>query len=187
MNFLTLPFAAAEVSEAGPSWQSLGLDPAIGANPEGLFAQFVVFGILAFLLKKFAFDPIFAVMDERRKKIEESLANAEKIKKELAAAEAKRDEIILKANEQAEALTAEAKKAAAAFRDKKTQEAIAEALVIKQKAEEAIALERSKMLSELRAEVAGLVVDTTAKVTGKVLTPEDQRRISEQAAVELRS
>ena len=46
-------------------------------------------------------------------------------------------------------------------------------------------LERDRMLAELRREVARLVVDTTGKVTGKVLTAEDQRRLSEEAAREI--
>jgi len=187
MNIFLLPFAAAGDGSTEPSFDSLGLDPAIGANPEGLFAQFIVFGLLLFLLKRFAFDPIFAVMDERRKLIADSLSNADRVKKELADAQTKRDEIILQANEQAQALVASATKAAAALREKKTQDATSEAQLIKEKAEEALVLERAKMLAELRMEVAGLVVDTTAKVTGKILTSEDQRRLSDQATVELRS
>lgn len=186
MNSLFLTLAAA-AEHGAPGAETLFLDPKIGANLQGLIAQFFVFGLLAFALKKWAFDPIFAIMDERRKLIEGSLANADKIKKELAEAEATRKEIIHKANEQAQALIADAQKAAEAVREKKTQEAIAEALSIKQKAEEARVLEHAKMLADLRSEVAGLVVDTTAKVTGKVLTQDDQRRLASEAAVELRS
>ena len=43
------------------------------------------------------------------------------------------------------------------------------------------------MLAELKREVARLVVDTTAKVTGKVLTGDDQRRLSEEASREIAS
>ena len=41
------------------------------------------------------------------------------------------------------------------------------------------------MLAELRREVGRLVVDTTAKVTGKVLTPDDQKRLTEETTREL--
>ena len=43
-------------------------------------------------------------------------------------------------------------------------------------------LEHDRMLSELKREVGRLVIDTTSKVTGKVLTTEDQRRLSEETA-----
>ena len=65
------------------------------------------------------------------------------------------------------------------------QEAIAEAEGIIVQAREASVLERDRMLAELRREVARLVVNTTGKVTGKVLTVEDQRRLSEEAAREI--
>ena len=60
-----------------------------------------------------------------------------------------------------------------------------EAEQILAKAREATAVEREKVLAELRREVGRLVVHTTAKVTGKVLTPDDQQRISEEAAREV--
>jgi F-type H+-transporting ATPase subunit b len=41
------------------------------------------------------------------------------------------------------------------------------------------------MLAELRREVGRLVVATTTKVTGKVLTPDDQKRLAEETTREL--
>ena len=41
------------------------------------------------------------------------------------------------------------------------------------------------MLAELKREVGRLVIDTTSKVTGKVLTADDQKRLSEEAAREV--
>jgi F-type H+-transporting ATPase subunit b len=45
--------------------------------------------------------------------------------------------------------------------------------------------DRAEMLTELRREVGRLVVQTTASVTGKVLTPEDHRRLAEETARQL--
>ena len=50
------------------------------------------------------------------------------------------------------------------------------------RAREATAQDHARMLAELRREVGRLVVQTTAAVTGKVLTPEDQRRLAEETA-----
>ena len=63
-----------------------------------------------------------------------------------------------------------------------TQKAIASAEGIIAKAREAAAQDHARMLSELKREVGRLVVQTTATVTGKILTPEDQRRIAEETA-----
>ena len=79
----------------------------------------------------------------------------------------------------------EARAAAKAFQEKQNQQAIAEAEQIVAKAREAAQLDHARMLAELKKEVARLVVDTTAKVSGKVLTSEDQRRLSEEASREI--
>jgi F-type H+-transporting ATPase subunit b len=65
--------------------------------------------------------------------------------------------------------------------DRKQQEAIAAAEQIITKAREATAQEHERTMESLKRELGRLVVDTTAKVTGKVLTPEDQRRLQEEA------
>ncbi len=152
----------------------------VGVNASGLIAQFIVFVTLAFLLKKFAFDPILKVMDERRNQIADSLKNAEKIKGELALAEATRKEIIQKANADATALIEEAKKSADVIGGKKIAEATAQAESVLLRAEEASRRDRDKIMSDLKKEVAGLVVQTTAKVIGRTLTPEDDSRLRKE-------
>lgn len=152
----------------------------VGVNTGGLIAQIIVFAVLAFALKKFAFDPILAVMDQRRKEIETSLANAERIKKELALAEATRKEIVLRANADAMALIEEAKKSADALGGKKMAEAAAQAEAILKRAEETALRDREKLLSDLKKEVASLVIQTTGKVLGRSITPEDEARLRQE-------
>ena len=50
------------------------------------------------------------------------------------------------------------------------------------KAREAAAADHAKMLIDLKREVGRLVVQTTATVTGKILTPDDQKRLAEETA-----
>ena len=59
-----------------------------GVLPQLFISQVISFCVVAFLLHRFAYKPILAVLEERRKRIAESLANAEKIKQQLAEAEA---------------------------------------------------------------------------------------------------
>ena len=75
--------------------------------------------------------------------------------------------------------------AAARVREQETQKAIASAEQIVTKAREAAAMERAQMLAELKREVGRLVVQTTATVTGKVLTAEDQRRLADETQKQL--
>jgi len=145
-----------------------------------LISQIVLFVIVAVALKKFAYAPILKVLDERRHKIAEGLANAEKIKQELATAQAKAQEILNQASTQGAKMIEEARAAAAKVQEVETQKAIAAANDIVAKARQASEAELARMKAELRREVGRLVVSTTAKVTGKVLSPEDQQRLTEE-------
>ena len=156
-----------------------------GFNAWLFFSQIISFLVVAFLLQKFAYKPILAVLEDRRKRIADGLANAEKIKQQLAESEQRYQEILTKANAEAQKMIDDARASAAAVKEKETQRAIGEAEQILTKAREAAALEHTKMLSELKREVGRLVIGTTAKVTGKVLTAEDQKRLSEEAAREV--
>src|SRR5881396_1034637 len=153
-----------------------------GWNWKLFLSQVISFCIVAFLLRRFAYKPILAVLEDRRRKIEEGQLNAEKIRKELAEAEKRYQEIIAKANADAQRMIDEARESAAHVSERKQQEAITSAEQIVSKAKEAAALEHERQMQALKRELGRLVIDTTAKVTGKVLTAEDQKRLQEEAA-----
>ncbi|XHR29343.1 MAG: F0F1 ATP synthase subunit B [Chthoniobacteraceae bacterium] len=148
-------------------------------------SQVISFLIVCAALQHYAYKPILKVLEQRRQRIAESLENAEKIKVELTQAEKKRAEILSRANDEAQKMITEARASANALAQTREQAAIAEAERIILQAREATQLEHDRMLVELRKEVGRLVVDTTGKVTGKVLTLEDQKRLSEEAAREI--
>lgn len=150
-----------------------------------LIAQAINFAIVLFILWRWAYRPVFAMLEARREKIAEAMANADQIKAELAKTEAERREILAKAGDQANKLIEEARAAAARVRDQETQKAVAAAEQIMVKAREASVQDHNRMLQELKREVGRLVVQTTATVTGKVLTPEDQRRLAEETEKQL--
>src|SRR5690349_2837991 len=133
-----------------------------------LIAQVILFAIVYFVLRKYAFQPIIAMLEERRRRIEEGQLNAEKIKKQLADAQAKYEEILAKANADSQRLLEEVRASGDRLAEQKRQEAIAAAEQITLKAQEAIALERDKTMAEMKRELGRLVVDTTTRVTGKV-------------------
>jgi F-type H+-transporting ATPase subunit b len=96
-----------------------------------------------------------------------------------SAASAKRAQV------EASRIIDEARKAAKEFLDKQTQETAAKANDIISKAQQAIELEKKKMLAEARTEIARLVVVTTQRVLAKELTDADRSRYNESAAKEL--
>src|SRR5438093_13426646 len=151
-----------------------------GLDKQHFIAQVLSFCIVTFLLYRFAYKPILMMLAERRQRIAESLANAEKIKAELARTEALQREILEKANAEGTKLIEQARAAAARVQEQETQKAIAAAEQIIAKAREAAAQDHARMLADLKREVGRLVVETSAKVTGKILTVEDQQRLAEE-------
>jgi F-type H+-transporting ATPase subunit b len=156
-----------------------------GWNPWLFLSQVISFIIVAVALRAFAYKPILAVLHRRREQIAQAQLNAEKIKQQLAEAEQRHAEILAKANAEAQKMIDEARAGAAVVAERKQQEAIATAEQIMAKAQEASAMEHERTMAQLKHELGRLVVDTTAKVTGKVLTQDDQRRLQEEASRQL--
>ena len=158
-----------------------------GFNIWLFLSQVISFAIVALLLRAFAYKPILKVLEERRQRIEEGQLNAEKIKQQLAEAEQRHAEILAKANAQAQKMIDEARESAGHLAERKQQEAITTAEQIIAKAREASAIEHERTMADLKRELGRLVVETTAKVTGKVLTADDQKRLQEEANRQLTS
>jgi F-type H+-transporting ATPase subunit b len=179
MNVLVF-FAAAEAENPVTD-----IARTFGVDWQHLVAQIISFCIVCALLYFFAYKRVLTMLEQRRERISEGLADAEKSKAQLARAEAERQEILVQANAQANGLIEEAHQAAARVQERETQRAVAAAEDIITKAREAAAREHTRMLAQLKREVGRLVVQTTATVTGKVLTPDDQRRLMDETAVQI--
>jgi F-type H+-transporting ATPase subunit b len=156
-----------------------------GFTLQQFIAQCIVVTILFLVMNQFAWKPVRAMLEQRRKTIEDSMANAEKIKKELADAEATRLSIIQKANEKANAIIADAEKSAVAVTEQRAKEATRQAEDILKNAHEASVLDRNRLMSELKQHLGELVIQTTEKVTGKVLSAEDQTRLNNETLSQL--
>lgn len=156
-----------------------------GVNAPHLIAQMATFLVVAFCLHRFAYKPILVALEDRKQRIADSLQNAERIKKELAQAEASRQEIIGQANTTANKMIEEARLQAAKVLEVETQKAIAAANQIIVKAREANDAELARLKLELRREMVRLVALTTTAVTNKILTAEDQQRLVEETNKQL--
>jgi F-type H+-transporting ATPase subunit b len=179
MNALVL------MAQAESSGQIEQIARTFGVDWPHLIAQMISFSIVCFLLYRFAYGPVLRMLADRRRLIAESLANADKVKAELARTETQRQEVMARANAQATQFIEEARAAADVLLKKETKKAIAAAEEIIVKAHQAAAQDHARMLAELKQEVGRLVVQTTSAVTGKILTTEDQRRLAEETAEQL--
>jgi F-type H+-transporting ATPase subunit b len=173
---------ALAVQSATGSGQIETVARTFGVDWTHLAAQIISFGIVCVVLYLAAYKPILRILEARREQIASGLANADKIKAELARINAERLEILTKADAEGKRLIEEARAAAARVQVEETQKAIAAAEQVLVRAREATERDRAQMLAELRREVGRLVVQTTAAVTGKILTPDDHRRLAEETA-----
>ena len=93
----------------------------LGIDWRALVTHLISFSIVFFVLWKYAYGPIFTMLQARREKIAESLVNAEKIKADVAKTEAERQKILADAGDKANKLIDEARQAAARVREAETQ------------------------------------------------------------------
>jgi F-type H+-transporting ATPase subunit b len=152
-----------------------------------LGAQIISFSIVCAVLYVFAYKPVLRVLDERRQQIAQGLANTEKINAALAAIEDERRRIIAAAHSDAARLIADARAMGVRLKDRGKHLAVAAAEQILSDAREAAAKEHRRIVAEAHRDVGRLVVRTAAAVTGKILTAEDQRRLTDEIARELKA
>ncbi|HKP92920.1 MAG TPA: F0F1 ATP synthase subunit B, partial [Chthoniobacterales bacterium] len=124
-----------------------------GWNARLFLSQVISFIIVALVLRRFAYKPILAVLEERRQRIAEGLLNAEKIKQQLAEAEQRHAEILAQANAQAQKMIDDARESAGHVAERREQEAIVAAEQIIAKAREATVIEHEKTMADLKREL----------------------------------
>ena len=162
-----------------------GIAGEFGLNWKLVVAQMVNFAIVAFLLYRFAFKPVLATIEERQKKISDGLQYAEEMKRKLAESEKKHAETIREAQQEAQRILGEARTQAKEYVDNQTAEAAAKVEDMLERGREANELERQKMLSDVRKEVARLVVQTAGRVLDKELDSDEKARLNRSAAMEI--
>jgi F-type H+-transporting ATPase subunit b len=175
-----MQFVALQAAAGGGQIEQIAAT--FGVDWPHLVAQIISFGIVCAVLYFAAYTPILRTLEARRQQIAAGLANAEKIKAELARIEAGRQEVLQNAAAEGKALIEEARAAAARVQAEETRKAIDGGEQILARARETTERERARMVAEVRHDVGRLVVQTTAAVTGKVLTTDDHLRLAEETA-----
>jgi F-type H+-transporting ATPase subunit b len=158
-----------------------------GVDWPHLLAQVISFSIVCALLYRFAYRPVLAMLATRRDLIAQGLANTERINATLAAIDVQRDAVLTQARDEAARLIEEGRVVAKRIRQQEADRAIAMADRIVLKAREQTAREHALMVAMVKREIGHLVVETTAVVAGRVLTPDDQRRLVEETTRQLKA
>ena len=145
----------------------------------------VAFVILFVVLWRFAFPPITAMLEKRADTIRESLEKAEETQIE---AERLMDEYkkqMAEARLEAGRIVEQGRKVADSMKDEIVAKANEEAQGLIVKAKESIEAEKLAAMAELQASVADLSVAVAGKVIGKSMTVEDHAELIKQAMAEV--
>ena len=141
----------------------------ISFDPGLIIWTTIIFTLLLMVLKKFAWKPILNAVDERNKSIEEALKSADKAKEEMALLNADNEKILNEARLQRDALLKEAREIKAGIINDAKEKANKEADKILTSANEQIANEKMKAITELKNSVAVLSIDIAEKVLKREL------------------
>ena len=149
----------------------------LGLNLPGLIAQFVNFGILLFILGKFVLPPVQRMLDERRRRIEESLAAAERMKTQATETERMLEEQRAQGRAEAQQIIAQAQEIARRIENDARTQAQTDAESLLTRARTEIQLERDSAIAELRREFADITVSAAEKVINQSLDRQAHRRL----------
>ena len=145
----------------------------------------ICFAITFFVLRRFAFGPIQRTIDERRERIRKAVEEADNARNEARELLEQHRALIASAKSESADILAEARKVGDAQIERVKQEAEAERERRLTETKRQIEAETKRSLDQIRMEVADLTLEATARVTGKVLDAEDQRRLIDEAIAEL--
>jgi F-type H+-transporting ATPase subunit b len=163
----------------------LAANPLIEVIPGLMIWTVLCFLVTFFVLRKFAFGAIQKMVDERRQRIREALAEADSARAEARNMLEEHRAMLGQARGQAEEILAEARRVAESQKKRLRDELEADRQRRMEETTRLIEAETQRALGLIRAEVAELTVIATQKVTGKVLDDADHRRLIEDAIGEL--
>jgi F-type H+-transporting ATPase subunit b len=145
----------------------------------------LAFGATLLILNKLAFPRIAEALDRRRKAIDSTIDAAERTRREADVLLREYRARLIAAREQADDIVARARRAADVLDEQARQQAHRERDLMLQVSQLEIQAETRRALDELREDVANMTVTATERVTRKSLTPDDHRRLIEEALHEV--
>jgi F-type H+-transporting ATPase subunit b len=160
-------------------------NPLIEVAPGLMIWTLVCFGLTFFVLRRYAFGPVQTMIDARRQRIREAIEEADKARAEARKLLEEHRALIQGARGDAEQILAEARRVGDAQKERMREELEADRQRRIEETTKQIEAETRRALEQIRAEVADLTLLATSKVTGKVLTDDDHRRLIDDAVGEL--
>ncbi len=156
----------------------------LGINLPVLLTQIVTFIILLVILRFVAYKPLMRMLDERSRRIKESMEQAESIKEQSARAEEEVKKRLEEASRAGQERIARAVRAGEEVKQKAQAEARQEAEALIDRARAEIQKERDEAIGEVRREFADLTILAAGKVIDRSLDKEEHRQLIEKVLEE---
>jgi len=144
-----------------------------------VIAQLVNFAIVLFVLYKFAYKPVLRTLNDRTKKIEKGVEDAKTAKKKLEEVTEKEKAILIEAKKEAQKIIKRSEEEAKKNAEAIAQEAKSQTEKILEDAKKMIEHEKTKMMGEVKSEIAELVVLTTEKLISEKIDIEKDKKLIE--------
>lgn len=141
-----------------------------------LFWMLLTFSIVLYILKKFAWKPILSSLKEREDSIEEALKSAEKAREDMANMQASNEKILAAARHEREAMLKEARDIRQKMIDEAKSKATAEANKMIEMAKQAIEVEKTAAIEDMKNSIANISVMIAEKILKKELTDSKQQQ-----------
>ena len=158
----------------------------LGLEPLNLLFQFVNFLIFLYILHRLLYRPVRRMLDERRKRIADSLREADDLRVQVEQERAAFQGELSNARAQAQQIREEAGRSAEAMRARELDQAREEAERLRAEARADIDRLRDQVAEDLRARTAGLVMTATSRVLDRSIDDPEHRRLVEEALAEIR-
>ena len=163
----------------------LGSSPLIQVTPGLMIWTIVCFLVVLFVLKRYAFGPVQQMIDTRREKIEQAIAEADAARAEARHLLEEHKKLIGQAKSEAEEILTEARKVGDAQRERVREETEEDRQRRLEETRRQIEQATQQALGQIRDEVGKLSLLAAEKITRKSLTGADQQRLIDEALAEI--
>jgi F-type H+-transporting ATPase subunit b len=154
----------------------------------GLIAwTIVIFLLLLFILRLVAWKPIIGALEERTRRIKDSLDKADAAQRAAEQARAEYETMMAKARQESQELIARSRKTAEATREEIIVKAQADADQLAQRAKREIDLARQKAVDEIKQTAAELSIEIATRILGKSIGAKDHQDLIRQALIEMQA
>ncbi len=149
-------------------------------DPSVMIFSVINFLVLVLILRIVLYKPVLRMLDARKEEIRNKFKEADEAREEARRLKEQSLQELQQAKAEAQNIINQAGILGNEAKEEIIADASAKAELITKKAQEEIRLAKEKAMTELRAEIAGIVVQAAEKVLGRIMQPEDQARLIEQ-------